>query len=250
MEKYSVYVHINKINQKKYVGVTRLSPSERWKNGEGYHNQTFYRAIQKYGWENFEHIILEENLTAEEASIKEQEWIKIYHSNDSNFGYNNTSGGLGFYPITRENNPLKGRLGAEGNSKTKKVRCIETNDVFDSIKDAERWCDSTKVSECCRKLRKHAGHHPETGQILSWVYANEEDEVTIHCHELIKNQNKNLKGYSKKVLCIETGEIFDSESQACNYYKCAKGTIGRVCNGLRKTALKKHWKWIEEERNE
>lgn len=33
---YTVYIHINKQNKKKYIGITSMSVKERWKNGYGY----------------------------------------------------------------------------------------------------------------------------------------------------------------------------------------------------------------------
>lgn len=33
---YKVYQHINKVNGKRYIGYTKLSPCNRWKNGNGY----------------------------------------------------------------------------------------------------------------------------------------------------------------------------------------------------------------------
>ena len=66
----------------------------RWKNGLGYQTQErFYRAIQKYGWDNFEHIVLYSNLTKEEACAKEQELISLHKTQNSEFGYNCTTGG-------------------------------------------------------------------------------------------------------------------------------------------------------------
>jgi len=95
MKKYIVYEHITP-NGKKYIGITCTSPQKRWKNGKGYkESPLFNNAIQKYGWENIENIILFENLTASEAKAKEKELIKQLKTNDRAFGYNITSGGDG-----------------------------------------------------------------------------------------------------------------------------------------------------------
>lgn len=89
---YTVYMHISPSN-KKYIGITSQSIKKRWQNGYGYKtNIYFWRAIQKYGWNNIKHIILFENLTQEEAKSKEIELIKQYNSLQPN-GYNLTKGG-------------------------------------------------------------------------------------------------------------------------------------------------------------
>lgn len=91
---YVVYMHKNKINGKVYIGITSNSPKRRWDCGRGYKNQIlFYRSIQKYNWDNFEHIILFENLSFDEACLKEQELIKEYKSNERKYGYNYSIGG-------------------------------------------------------------------------------------------------------------------------------------------------------------
>ena len=94
MNKYCIYLHKNKINNKIYIGQTCQKPQYRWNNGNGYKQCSyFYSAIQKYGWDNFEHIILENNLTAQQANQKEEEYIKYYKSNEKQFGYNLSAGG-------------------------------------------------------------------------------------------------------------------------------------------------------------
>lgn len=92
---FGVYMHKNKINNKVYIGITCQKPiSTRWKNGNGYKKSPlFYNAIQKYGWNNFEHIILFENLTKEEAEQREQSLIKKYKSDKRKYGYNIQKGG-------------------------------------------------------------------------------------------------------------------------------------------------------------
>lgn len=90
---YCIYIHKNKINGKIYVGQTCQDPERRWRKGEGYKDSPrFYNAIRKYGWDNFEHIILEKNLTFEKANENERKWISTYKSNEEEFGYNITPG--------------------------------------------------------------------------------------------------------------------------------------------------------------
>ena len=79
---FCVYVHTNKINNKKYVGQTCQKPESRWGNqGCGYKGcLLFERAIQKYGWDNFEHKILYSNLTQKEACAYESLLINKYNN--------------------------------------------------------------------------------------------------------------------------------------------------------------------------
>lgn len=94
--KWCVYVHTNKINGKKYVGITSRNPEDRWDYGCGYRGQVyFYRAIQKYGWDNFKHEVLLTNETKEYACAAEKCLIKAYASNNPKYGYNLSSGGEG-----------------------------------------------------------------------------------------------------------------------------------------------------------
>ena len=74
--------------------MTSQSPNERFRNGNGYKSSPhFFHAIQKYGWNNFDHMILAQNLSKDEAIRKEIEIIALYRSNDAKFGYNITPGG-------------------------------------------------------------------------------------------------------------------------------------------------------------
>lgn len=91
---FTVYCHINKINGKKYVGITKQNPETRWHSGNGYNNnEYFWRAIKKYGWENFDHKILYENLTKEEAEKIEIQLIAEWKTTDRAYGYNIANGG-------------------------------------------------------------------------------------------------------------------------------------------------------------
>lgn len=85
---YCVYKHTAP-NGKVYIGITHRKPRERWAGGFGYNTQIyFWRAIVKYGWDNFKHEILFDNISRKEAEQKEIELIQEYKSNDINHGYN------------------------------------------------------------------------------------------------------------------------------------------------------------------
>ena len=92
---YCVYMHKNKLNNKVYIGITGQKPELRWNEGKGYkYNSHFYAAINKYGWyEGFEHIILYDNLTKEEAETMEIKTIEKYDATNQENGYNIQLGG-------------------------------------------------------------------------------------------------------------------------------------------------------------
>lgn len=75
---------------KHYVGRTCTSKECRSKaNGRGYEKCTaFWRAIQKYGWDNFKYEVLEENISSENIEEREKYWISFYHSSTDENGYN------------------------------------------------------------------------------------------------------------------------------------------------------------------
>lgn len=92
---YSIYIHLNKINGKKYIGITCTKPEIRWANGLGYKKQPFWNAITKYGWDNFEHITIKDNLPEPCAKTLEKILIHKYNTRDPKYGYNATDGGDG-----------------------------------------------------------------------------------------------------------------------------------------------------------
>ena len=204
---YCVYIHRNKNNGKVYIGQTCQNPLRRWgQNGCNYARQEkFYHAIQKYGWDNFEHIILYTNLTKIQADSFEKALIKKYDAIKN--GYNLQEGGSHATPSeeTRKKMSLshKGKkpseiqrlkqsqnnLGKHNFSHTdeakekmkkkkyKKVLCINTGEIFNSIEDAEKWCGLkplSNIGRVCKGERKSAGKHPLTKEPLKWRFVEEE----------------------------------------------------------------------------
>lgn len=91
---YTVYRHISP-SGKVYVGITKRKPEYRWNKGKGYREDqiVFYRAIKKYGWNNFTHEILYTDLSEKDAKNLEIFLIKQYKT--LNISYNITDGGDG-----------------------------------------------------------------------------------------------------------------------------------------------------------
>ena len=87
-------------NNKRYIGITcQEDPKRRWgSNGCGYiDNEYFWRAIKKYGWQNFKHEILFDGLTEKEAKQKEIELIALYEIMKNTDGvYGGRFSGAGF----------------------------------------------------------------------------------------------------------------------------------------------------------
>lgn len=94
MRTYSVYVHTNKANGKKYYGMTLQKPHRRWgRNGNNYKtNQAFREAIDEYGWDGFTHEVLARDLPFHEAFLLEQAYIRRDDATNPEKGYNRHPG--------------------------------------------------------------------------------------------------------------------------------------------------------------
>lgn len=101
-----IYKITNKTNNKCYIGQTIKIAEERWKEHQshafGKHpndiNKTLYRAIRKYGIENFTFEVLQDNIeTFEQLDKAEIYWIDFYNSFIK--GYNETFGGQRHHQI-------------------------------------------------------------------------------------------------------------------------------------------------------
>ena len=221
---YIVYQHKNKINGKNYIGITMQEPEKRWGiNGCNYKSSPhFYSAIQKYGWDNFEHNILFTNLTKEEACLKEQELIKQFNSMNRKFGYNSTSGGDAF--VMNEETRQKITQSMIGNKNNLGHPCSEEKKK--KISKAQKGREFTeehkqKLSEAAKN--RHVPCSEEKKQKLSQNYPNK-----------------------KKVYCEELDRIFDSVQQCSKELEIPATNISKLCGGRGKTLKGYHLRYYND----
>lgn len=191
---YCIYMHKNKINGKIYIGQS-CNLNVRWHPISYKDCSYFYNAIQKYGWDNFEHVILEDSLSIEEADQKEKYYIEKYNTLNRDYGYNLKSGGNSSYVLSAETRQkikksnqhfflkhpevFSARLARMHEKTKKKVICLNTNDIFESQLLAAKWAglkNSAPISRCCAGERKTAGKHPQTGERLQWSFYELKEE--------------------------------------------------------------------------
>ena len=272
MKKYYVYKHIAP-NGKIYIGQTCKKPNDRWRNGNGYKNQVFYRAIKKYGWDNFKHEILFEKLTKEEADQKEIELISYYDSANPEKGYNVALGGFSTLGTkcseeTKQkiSNAHKGKKRSKESilkqSETLKghIHSEETKKKIGEANSRRIWSDESKeklrnanIGRVFSKEHKEKISEGLKGRIPSeknraiTAQKNKERIWTDEARKKISDANRGRPAPNKKrVVCVESDVIYDSATEAANSLNISRSLISRVCEKKGKTAGSFHWMFYED----
>lgn len=213
MENYSVYVHENKINGKKYVGLTKQNPKNRWgTNGINYKKSCphFWNAIQKYGWDNFTHEVVASGLTKEEAAQMQIDLISKYKTQDKQYGYNVLAGGTA--PELPEEVRQKMSKAMMGNKNGLGKQCSPQK--AKKIGDAQR---GKKFSEQRKqKLRK-----PKS--------------VSRPCSDEKRQHIIDAKKDKKAIRCVDTNMVFDSIHECSRQMNLPATAICAVLRGRHKS---------------
>ena len=235
---YVVYMHKNKINGKVYIGITKQDVKKRWSGGYGYvKNKYFYSSIKKYGWDDgFEHIILFEKFTLEEANKKEMELIKYYDSTNPEKGYNITLGGDGTkgHKMSEESKnkcreSCKGKYVKGKNPSAKKVIC--ENKIFDCIKDCAEYYD---IKYTTMKSWLNHNHNMPKEWHDKGLHKLDENIENYEIQHGISGEN-NVK--SIPVYC--ENKKFSNARELADYYELNYKTIKNWVNGY--NPMPKEW---------
>ncbi len=209
---WCVYVHTNKTNGKRYIGITSQKPEQRWMNGHGYDEHLHMgRAIRKYGWDGFDHDILFTGLCAEEAYKIEKELIAKYKTRDERYGYNMTDGG-------------EGRCGYHLSDKERQR--ISKMMTGENHPNYGKHLSETTRSKICLAL---TGNKNALGAIRS---AETKERISA-------SKRKPVAMCLNGVICC----VFDSAKEAQEKTGISRKNISLCCLGYRKNAGGYNWKF-------
>ena len=221
---YVVYCHTNKINGKRYIGITSRKPEYRWKNGEGYsHNHHFYCSIKKYGWDNFSHDILYSDLSKEEAWEIEKSLIEKYGTTNQDKGYNIGTGG---------------EHGAEGSRRTEAQK-IKKSAQMKSIMNDPAIVEKIRQS---RRGIKFSDEHIKNLRISHLGKTPPNKGIPMSDQQRAVLRERKIKKM-KKVYCFETNTVYDSIAEAARVTGVRAGNLHGVCEGLRKHTGGYHFRY-------
>lgn len=272
-KKYTVYKHTSP-EGKIYIGCTHQKPKRRWQHGHGYHhNEELTSDIKKFGWDSFEHEIIYSG-SEEEAYSLERKLIHKYDSSNPDRGYNKSIGGKVNKGMIRsdeyrqmlsertsgKNHPLYGkRLSEEHRQKIRDANMGHTVSEEARIKIGNGNRGKVKSEETIKKWREsRKGYIPseETRQRMSEAqrdkYVSEETKKKIGDanrgkvrSEETKRKLSETRPNRRKVMCIETGIVYESMRDAANAVGTPHSNIGSVCTGKTKTAGGYTWKYVD-----
>lgn len=114
--------------------------------------------------------------------------------------------------------------------RTKTVVCIEDNKLFYSMAEAENYYGLSRSSVynvLSGRCKSAGGKH--------FRYATEEEiptvkkNITVQTEEIIAGVGKRTNGNCNAVLCIDTGEIYSSCSDAAEAHGASAGNMSKAC---------------------
>ena len=250
---WCVYMHTNKLNGKKYIGITSKSTKARWgingnnylvKDASGnYVHPAMAHAINKYNdWDNdWLHDIVYDNLTEIEAKSMEVELIAKYKTNcrrynNPTYGYNCTDGGEG----------SAGRIASKETKEKIRKRAIERlldpnnnpsygsgEPVVQLTTDGRFVAEFVSASEAGKINNVHEGPirascYSKTGSPYGYIWLFKKD---YNPNNTYKPGNKIFK---QVVQLTKTGEFvskYDSVIEASKATNVAAQSISNCCNG-------------------
>ena len=245
---YTVYMHTSP-SGKAYIGITSTSVEARWDNGNGYLKKrkdgkykqpAMANAILKYGWENFEHVIFESNISKKDAEHMEKLLIALFKTRNKLYGYN-----------IREGGGSTGKMAEESRLK-----------MINSLKGRKHTEEELRKMSEAHKGEKHPmfGKHP-SDEARKKMSESQKARWTDDKRQEVSNRFKGKKkpkesvrasadGHKKRIFCIELSKEFDSLKSATQELNISQSNLSRAIHAGRSagkhpvTGENLHWEFI------
>ena len=279
-----IYKITNLINNKIYIGQTRFNVETRFKQhlyeaNKGELQYPLYKAIRKYGENNFKLEIIEE-VEDEQLNEKEQYWIKYYNSYiKNNKGYNCTYGGEGNITIDKievyelwdhglsiqeianqlkhDRSAIRKILQTYQNYSVEKSNIrgdkIQAKNRFQTINQYDlqgnflnsfyNMYEAERQTGISSKGIWNAVHlRQRTCSGYQWRFDNDTE------HPVVDLSNQKVRKYKQEVqqINIDTNQIvgiYESVAEASRQTNISDGQIRKVCQGKGKTAGGYKWQY-------
>lgn len=138
-----------------------------------------------------------------------------------------------------ENNLIKTK---DDSIKAVKVVCLNTGEIFNSIKSAAEQYNINQhdISSCCSKTKNKSAGKTSNGELLVWRY--EEDYKSMSESEITQI----LYDIDRRVICITTGNVYESSLKAEEDTECCHSHIIKCCKGKQKKSKGLEWKYYKD----
>lgn len=214
-----VYEITNSITKDKYIGIRECEcdiDKDRYK-GE---NTILLKEFKKYGKKNFSKrilaIVVSNKMKKElfELYLKYSDYILLEENN------------LGDFTKKRSNTGAK-------NGASRKVICLNTEEIFDTVTEASQKYNINKTSiiqACNPKYKVTFAGKNKDGEKLKWDYYDAYlAKLNGEEYNYDTSKMSPKKTRTKPVRCIETGEVFNSFKEASEKYSISSASISNSC---------------------
>ena len=259
-----IYMYVNKVNGKKYIGKAKDFNKRHKRHLKG--KLIIDKALRKYGEENFEIVILEENVeTDSQLNELEKSYIKKYDSYRKNGkGYNVADGGTG-------GDTLKGMTDEQRQDHARKISETTKGRVF--TEEHRKHLSEAGVGKVHGKANEETKQKMSNAHKKRWENTTEEEKQKFieqrsgeknpmygkhHTEEWKREKSRKVKEHHEKyghpsvkrvVQCDKNNnaiKVWDSMKQVEDELKIHHSAISQCCKGKRKTAGGYKWKYAEE----
>lgn len=241
MSPYYVYAHATDDGEIFYIG--------KGKNRRAYHqcgrNQYWKNIKDKRGWWV---VILESNLLESAAFLREKHYISIYSPRA-----NMTSGGIGGYTGPNKGQFCKGirpwntgkickqisnrQLGKKNHrfgklpATIQSVVCLETGEIFKTIYLA---CENFGINRQSFYNYVKGKTRTARGWSFLYLYNDAANDRIRKSQELLINTKRREAAMKRKLLCLDTGEIFSSLKECADNFKIHPSNLCALLAGRKK----------------